>query len=455
MRRLLALAAVVLTLHACRTAPQPVSDDDARLGTEAPASLEVVDAGASPAGPSPAAIQPRDAGFATDDDEEEERPATLPSRAVDAGSTPSGPPPADAGSTPISKDAGTNAEALPTPDAGSAGRMAAAATVDAGPPPEAEPPPAPPKPKPELADALPLPPVPKGLPPLPPSQANPLTAEKADLGHKLFFDKRLSKDGSQACATCHHTDKAYTSGRAVDPKVGGAQNKRNAPSMLNLGFHREFYWDGRMPSLEAVSLAAWKGQLGADPAAIAKMLGDVPLYRKLFQRAFGEGPTEQNVPKALASFFRALTSGNSPWDKFIAGDAKALSAQAQAGWRLFGKLGCAQCHTPPHFTDFGYHNVGVGDDPGRKDATKDELDTGKFKTPSLRNVALTAPYFHDGSVTNLTEAIKLMAQGGVPNPHLDGLLKKQTVVSKDLSALKAFLEALNGDVSYPDAPELP
>ena len=321
-------------------------------------------------------------------------------------------------------------------------------------PAEAAPPAPPPEPKVELPPAAQLPRLPLGLSEVKPSADNPLTPEKAELGWMLFFDKRLSKDGSQACESCHHIEKAYTSGAAVDAKVGGAMNKRNSPQMLNLAYHSSWYWDGRAPTLEAVSTAAWKGQLGADPATSARALNEVPVYKALFTRAFGEPATAANVPMALASFLRANLSGNSAWDRAQAGDKKALSKEAQEGFKLFSTKGCAGCHVPPLFSDFDFHAVGIGEDPGRKDATKADADQGKFKTPSLRNVALTGPWFHDGHAGTLDEAIALMARGGT-RPNLDPKLKPQKLSAREQKALKAFLESLTGESSYPAAPTLP
>ena len=306
-----------------------------------------------------------------------------------------------------------------------------------------------------LETAAPLPAQPKGLPPVD-FAALGVTPERAELGWHLFFETRLSKDNSQSCATCHHIDKAYTSGLALDPKVGGALNKRNAPTVLNLAFHSNYYWDGRMPTLEAVSLAAWKGQLGADPEVVTTALNQNGVYRAEFKRAYGlENITSEAVTKALAAFFRVLQNGNAPFDQFIAGDKAAMSPTAQQGWAVFQKAQCVSCHVPPLFSDFGFHNVGIGDDPGRKDATKADADVGKFKTPSLRNVALSGPYFHDGKTATLDEAIALMAKGGNANANLDPLLKNQKLSAKDLAAVKAFLEALTGTSTYTIAPEPP
>jgi cytochrome c peroxidase len=325
--------------------------------------------------------------------------------------------------------------------------------IPATPPAPVEAPKPPPEPVVTLDAAPALPAMPKGLGEVKAPDDNALTPEKAALGQLLFFDKRLSKDDSASCESCHHIDKAYTSGQALDAKVGGAMNKRNAPSMLNLGFHTSFYWDGRMPTLEACSGAAWKGQLGADQAQVAQKLNAVPVYKAMFLRAFNEPASAENVPRAIASWLRTLQSGNSAWDRFSAGDKTALTKDAQAGWAVFQKAQCSACHVPPLFSDFDFHHVGLGDDAGRKDATKADADLGKFKTPSLRNVALTGPYFHDGSAASLDDAIAFMARGG--NKSGDTKLKAVKLSAKESAQLKAFLESLTGESTYTSAPALP
>jgi cytochrome c peroxidase len=315
---------------------------------------------------------------------------------------------------------------------------------------------------PELPPAEPIPTAPAHLPPVEDSAENPTTPEKVALGHILFFDKRLSKDDSMQCESCHHLANGWTSGQPLDAKVGGALNKRNAPTMLNLAYHSSWYWDGRAPTLEAVSAAAWKGQLGADPAEVAAKLNKIPTYKAHFKRAFNEDASAENVPKALAAFFRTLKSGNSPWDKFEAGDAAAVSKEAKAGFEVFKKAQCTLCHVPPLFSDFQFHNVGIGFDApedkldkGREDSTKDEKDRGMFKTPSMRDVAQTGPYFHDGSVATLEEAIELMVAGGKKNPKLDVRLKPQKLSKKDKANLKAFLESLSGVPTFAGFPTQP
>ncbi len=313
----------------------------------------------------------------------------------------------------------------------------------------------------QLPPAPPIPRTPPFLPSLEDPKENPTTPEKVQLGYMLFFEKLLSKDRSMSCESCHHPDLAWTEGRPVSPKVGGALNKRNAPTMLNVAYHTSFYWDGRSPTVEAVSKAAWTGQLGADPASIVVALNTNGTYRAHFMRAFNSPATADNIPMALASFLRALKSGNAPYDKFEQGDKKAVSAEAKRGFQVFRKANCALCHVPPLYTDFQFHNVGwawdLGDkrDHGRMDATKDPKDDGKFKTPTLRDIAKTAPYFHDGGAKTLDEAIDFMVGGGKKNPNLDEKLKRAKLSKKDKAALKAFLESLTGTATFTRAPELP
>jgi cytochrome c peroxidase len=322
--------------------------------------------------------------------------------------------------------------------------------------------PAPPaEPPMQLPPAPPIPPTPPFLPSLEDPKENATTPEKVQLGYLLFFEKLISKDRSMSCESCHHPNLAWTEGQAVSPKVGGAPNKRNAPTVLNVAYHTSFYWDGRVPTLEGVCKAAWTGQLGADPASIATALNTNGMYRALFTRAFNSPATADNIPMALASFLRALKSGNSSYDKFEKGDKKAVGAEAKHGFEVFRKANCALCHVPPLYTDFQFHNAGIGwdlgekRDHGRMDATKDPKDDGKFKTPTLRDIAKTGPYFHDGSAKTLDEAIDVMIGGGKKNPNLDEKLKPAKLSKKDKAALKAFLDSLTGVATFTSAPELP
>ena len=294
------------------------------------------------------------------------------------------------------------------------------------------------------------------------SADNPLTAAKVELGKQLFFDARLSGTGKMSCASCHDPELAFTDGRAVSPKDDGVDNTRNSPTMYNVGYLERLYWDGRAKTLEGNVLAAWKAQMGGKPDEAASRLVAVPAYAKAFQDAFGAPPSEDTVVKALASFLRNLRSGDSAFDRWQAGQKDAIGEAARKGHDLFtGKAGCVVCHTPPLFTDRLFHNVGIGMQKEKPDvgaggekALNDATKTGAFKTPTLRNVAKTAPYFHDGGTKTLAEAVKLMASGGLKNPHLDPLLLDRGLTDEELGQLVAFLETLTGNQPW-TAPQVP
>ncbi|MCU0862609.1 MAG: c-type cytochrome [Planctomycetes bacterium] len=288
------------------------------------------------------------------------------------------------------------------------------------------------------------------------SADNPLTAAKAALGKQLFFDPRLSGSGKMGCNGCHYPEQAFTDGKALSVKDDGKSNTRNSPTMHNVGYLDRLYWDGRAKSLEGNVGAAWKAQLGAKPEEVAARLAAVPAYTKAFQDAFGAPPSETTIVQALASFLRTLRSGDSAYDRFQAGQKDALSADAKAGMDLFqGKAGCVICHTPPLFTNKLFHNVGIGmsaENPdvgaAAKNAFDDPAKKGQFKTPTLRDVAKTGPYFHDGSVATLKEAVKLMAGGGLANPNKDPLLADRGLTDAEIDQLVAFLEALSGNQKF-------
>lgn len=329
----------------------------------------------------------------------------------------------------------------------------------------------PPKP-----DKKPDPPKPKaddGLPPAPiglagwkltPHDHNKTTPAKVELGEYLFFDTRLSDGGKFACVTCHLPKMGWTDGKKLSPKHNGDLNKRHSPTMYNVGYALAWYWDGRKKTLEDQILAAWKGQVGATPDKIAPALTAIPKYKEMFQKAFGEDPTPDNIPKALASFLRVkLRSGNAPWDKHKAGDKTAVSEDAIKGEAVFmGKAKCGICHTPPLYTDMRYHNVGVGykgvesPDVGRFKVSQKENETGAFKTPGLRNVTLSAPYFHDGSASTLEEAVDFMIAGGYRdnNKHIDPMMTAVKLSADERKQLLAFLETLTEDTQY-TPPNLP
>ena len=292
------------------------------------------------------------------------------------------------------------------------------------------------------------------------SADNPLTEAKAALGKQLFFDARLSGSGKMSCSSCHLPELAFTDSKRFSTKDDGKDNGRNSPTMYNVGYLENLYWDGRAKGLEANVLAAWKAQIGGVPGDAAKRLLENDTYKKAFAEAFGAEPSETTVVHALASFLRTLRSGDSAFDRAAAGDAKALTEDAKKGQELFlGKAGCVTCHMPPLFTDRLYHNVGIGmgaeqPDVGAAKPTGDATKTGAFKTPTLRDVAKTAPYFHDGSVATLREAVVLMASGGIANAHKDPLALDRKLNDAEIDQLVAFLESLTGNQKFV-APSIP
>ena len=289
--------------------------------------------------------------------------------------------------------------------------------------------------------------------------SNPMGEEKIALGHRLFMDKRLSKDGSRSCYSCHLNEYGNTDGQQKALGAGDKPLTRNSPTIWNVAYHSELYWDGRAKSLEAQALGAWRGGnmgVGADNlAAKAAEIGALPEYAPAFSAAFGVAPggeakvTPEMIAQAISSYERTLLCGETPHDKGTSG------AAATRGWDLFrGKAQCAVCHNGDNFSDGLYHNVGVGFDVdgspgegadiGRGKVTKDAADNYKFRTPTLRNVSATAPYFHDGSVATLEEAVKYMASGGVvKGPSADPLLRPVALSDAEVDDLVAFLEALS------------
>ena len=291
--------------------------------------------------------------------------------------------------------------------------------------------------------------VPDDFEPVPIPDDNPMTVAKVELGRKLYFDKRLSGDGQLACYSCHVCENGLTDGRPVAIGAFGKNIGRSAPTMWNVGYHDSLYWDGRAPSLEKQALGAWGGgNMGAKPDSIVASLHGDGEYAAAFRAVFGGEMTPPRVTQALAAYMRTILCTDTAYDRFERGDTHALSAAAQRGWEIFrGKAACGTCHAGALFSDLLYHNVGIGldrnpPDPGRFKVTKHESARSAFKTPTLRDIARSAPYFHDGSVATLEEAVDLMASGGIDNPHLDPLLRDRQLTDAEKSDLVEFLKGL-------------
>jgi cytochrome c peroxidase len=284
---------------------------------------------------------------------------------------------------------------------------------------------------------------------------NPMTNEKIELGRMLFFDKRLSQDNTIACASCHLAKFGFTDGKPVSTGIRGQKGGRSAPASINRVFSSAQFWDGRAATLEAQSVGPFTNPIEHGfpnyDVMRAKMM-KIAGYRKLFKQVFDEDITIDNVGRAIASFQRTVLSGNSPADRFDQGqEAGAISAEAQHGLLLFReKARCTKCHSGFNFTDEKFHNLGLGWDDNKVDlgrymVTKNAEDIGAFKTPTLREVARSAPYTHDGRFKTLEEVVNFYNQGGVKNPHQDPLIIPLELTDEEKRDLVQFLHTLNGE----------
>jgi cytochrome c peroxidase len=295
-------------------------------------------------------------------------------------------------------------------------------------------------------------------------QDNPPTPEKIALGKALFFDKRLSRDNTIACASCHDPQKGYSNGAAFATGVGGALGGRSAPTITNRVFSTTQFWDGRAASLEAQALGPIENPVEMDLklADLVKKIDAIAGYKDLFAKAFGSSEiSPDRIAKAIASFERTVVSGNSPFDRFEKGDKSALSPSAARGLELFrGKAKCSVCHTGFNLTDEKYHNVGTTYDTahrtepdlGRSKVSGKEEDKGAMKTPTLRDIALTAPYFADGSAKTLEEVVEYYDKGGFANPHLSQNMSKLGLSPQEKQDLVAIMKAFTGDTRVVSSP---
>jgi cytochrome c peroxidase len=333
---------------------------------------------------------------------------------------------------------------------------------------------------------------PLGLPPVPVPDENPVSREKIALGRRLFYDRRLSLNDTVSCAMCHVPEQGFTSNElATSVGIEGRTVRRNAPTIYNTAYLTRLFHDGREYSLEQ---QVWgpllaRNEMGNPSVGyVVEKIKRLPDYKGLFEQAFGRGPTMETIGMAIANYERALNSANSPFDRWYYGhQADALTDKAQRGFQLFtGKAGCVACHAVGSesalLMDNGLHNTGIGyrasmfkepetrtievapglslevdaaaveavsehapNDLGLYEITQDPSDRWKYRTPSLRNVALTAPYMHDGSLATLEEVVQFYNQGGEPNENLDARIKPLGLTAAEVDDLVAFLNALTGD----------
>lgn len=291
---------------------------------------------------------------------------------------------------------------------------------------------------------------------------NGLSESRVELGRRLFFDPVLSKDRSVSCSTCHKPELAFTDERPVAVGIFGRVGKRHSPSLVNRGLGRAQFWDGRAATLETLALMPLRdvNEMDLPPEeAVVRLAADAS-YSAAFQSAFGRAPSTDDLARALASFVRMIRSENSPYDRFVAGDKAALSADQQRGLQIFQTRGnCTFCHREPTLTDEVFHNTGVAwrpdpdgtggafQDDGQFAVSKVERDRGKFKTPTLREIARTAPYMHDGSLPTLEAVVDFYDKGGRPNVNLFPIIRPIGLSPEEKRVLVAFLQSLSGDVT--------
>jgi len=328
---------------------------------------------------------------------------------------------------------------------------------------------------------------------------NPLTKAKIELGRQLYFDRRLSANNEVSCADCHHPQFGYAKDTQFGVGIKGQTGNRNSPVAFNRIISKAQFWDGRAGSLEeqAVGPIANPIEMGFTHEKAVALLNQIPGYKMQFVKVFGHNPTIDDVGKAIASFERTLVTGESPYDTYErlrrfeesfaadledldalkedneelynryaelkkAAEGNPMSESAKRGRDLFfsTKSNCSACHVGVNFADELYHNLGVGmdkkePDVGRFAVTKEKKDMGAFKTPTLRNIASTGPYMHDGSQKTLLEVVEWYAKGGHPNPNLSDKIQKLDLTQQDKQDLVAFMEALTGPLPKVESERLP
>jgi cytochrome c peroxidase len=306
-----------------------------------------------------------------------------------------------------------------------------------------------------------------------------MTPEKVALGKRLFFDSRLSADGSLACVSCHLPEQGWTTNTPLSPAYPTTMERRNSQTLINVAYHRALLWDGRAGALEQQALGPIQNPLHMNQnlELLVEKLKAVPEYAAGFQHVFGTAVSPEGLGKALAAFERTLISRNAPFDRYMTGDWQAMSEGARRGLALFtGKARCLLCHHGPNFTDGQFHHLGVPDAPllahplvqaalrfdakrmrlpgyeqvtedlGRYLVTKDEKDRGAFRTPTLRQVAQREPYMHNGVFQTLEEVLDFYDAGGGAVSGKSPLIQPLGLTAQEKRDLLAFLQALTGEL---------
>jgi len=310
---------------------------------------------------------------------------------------------------------------------------------------------------------------------------------KVELGKALFFDRRLSGDGTVSCAVCHIPDEAFADGRKISSAYPTNKHWRHTNSLLNVGYLHTFFWDGRSKGLEDQAQGPIHSsfEMNLNPRYLVAKLREIPEYQQLFEQAWGGGVSLERIVGSLSAFERTLLAIDSPFDRFLKGETEALSADARQGMTIFyGNRGnCSKCHTGSLLTDQKFYNLGVAElpelisdpqhrstrnfflgemgvelmerDPGHYAVTHKKRDMGAFRTPPLRQVEQTGPYMHNGSFASLAEVIEFFNQGGGTDPNKTELLKPLGLTAEEKLALEAFLRSLTGTYQPVHAPPPP
>lgn len=291
--------------------------------------------------------------------------------------------------------------------------------------------------------------APAGFPQIPFTDENPYTRAKWELGKKLFYERALSIDYSISCASCHKVANAFSDNVALSSGAGNAAGVRNSPTLANVAYHPYFTREGGVPTLEMQILVPIQehNEFNNNIVDIAERLNDMPEYVAMSQNAFGRDPDPYVITRALGIFERTLVSGNSSYDRYMRGDSAALSEQAKRGMQLFfsKRTNCSSCHSGFNFTNYSFENNGLYEvyyDIGRKRFTGKEEDIARFKVPTLRNIAVTAPYMHDGSIRTLSDVVSHYNTGGAMHKNKSELVKPLGLSRKEQSDLVAFLQSL-------------
>jgi cytochrome c peroxidase len=289
---------------------------------------------------------------------------------------------------------------------------------------------------------------------------NPYTVEKAALGKMLFFDARLSRDNNISCASCHNPSFGWQVPFAKAIGAGGKPLGRKSPTVTNHAWGDKFFWDGRAPSLEAQASGPIEAPVEMDlplATAVSRLKANEG-YKQAFIKAFPkEGLTEANILKAIATFERTIVTGDTPFDRWVRGDDKAIPESASRGFVLFnGKALCMTCHTGWNFTDNKFHDIGLPTkDTGRAGVTGKAEDTHAMRTPGLREITARAPYMHDGSLGSMAAVLMHYVSGGVKRPTRSPLVRPLNLNKQEIEDLAAFMQSLNssgGTVALPNLP---